>query len=198
MIEEGIRSRAQQRLEKLTGKGSARSKGKVIPPGYVEERNFIHMALEETPILVEDLLDLLHRTHRLVELIQTGACGNEALMDELNQKGESSWHARAYPYGKEEEGATLMKALDLFQSSGTKKGDKIMIVTDAGAKDLTEDLIKICLENEVDFEIDFEDRARQTILSDSLTDGPEEDTPLKILTKIRQALYENIGIVIRT
>lgn len=143
-------------------------------------------------------LSLMQQTSRLVELCLTGAGDNEDLVAALDQEGEPSWEdAERVPIDPEQAKAI---ALQLFKSSKARPGEKILIATTAVSKPITEEVVRLCIEHGVDFDIDFQEPARLALLVKALSDEVSpggERSPLQVLADIRLQLYRAVGKSIR-
>lgn len=144
---------------------------------------------------VSELVDLLHRTARLVEEVKTGVHENSALVGELAAHGEPSWANREGLDIPPEQAKAI--ALQMFKSSRAKPGDTVVVVVSPHSKDIAEEVIRLCMESDVQVRIDFKDYVRQAILAKHLPDSAEADSPLKVLASTKLALYEQVGRLIR-
>lgn len=182
-----LRSRSIERLEAL--------RVTQMPSKLTEERELLLAELQSEDRSVTDLMDVLHRTSRLLELVQTGAGLDETLVANLEKEGEPTWAERG-TLGIDKEQAKAM-ALQMFKSSRAKPGDKVVVVVSPDSKDVAEEVITLCLERGVDFEIDFRDYARQALMVKALPESPEPDSPLNALAQTKLRLYEQVGTLIR-
>lgn len=147
---------------------------------------------------VNQLVDLIERSRRPIVEVLVGAHSNPALITELGKTGEISWEL-AHGLDIPMEQATAI-AKQLFASSHSKSGDKIVVHVSPEAKLIVEKVVRICEDNGVDFNFDFTENFRSAIFAKHLSDDkvtPEDKSPLDIYAQTRLALYENINQLIR-
>jgi len=144
---------------------------------------------------VSKLIDLMQQTVRLTEQVKTGFGHNAALVEELASHGEPTWVNRENLGIPREQAQAI--ALQMFKSSRAKPGETIVVVVSPHSKDVAEEVIRLCLENDVEVRIDFRDYVRQSILVKHLPDSAEAESPLQVLAKIKLDLYEQVGRLIR-
>lgn len=151
----------------------------------------------ETDDLTKEL-SLIQETARLVELCMTGVVDNKDLVAELENQGERRWEdTERVPINPEQAKAI---ALQLFKSSKASTGERILIATTSVSKPITEEVVKLCIEHGVDFDIDFQEPARLALLVKALSDEVSsvgEKSPLQVLADIRLQLYRAAAKSIR-
>lgn len=169
-----------------------------MPDRLRGQYDFLKSSLEGDADELTQELSILQQTSRLVELCLTGAGDNEDLVAVLDEEGEPSWEdAERVPIEPEQAKAI---ALQLFKSSRARPGERILIATTAVSKPITEEVVKLCIEHGVDFDIDFQEPARLALLVKTLSDAvPYGDarSPLQVLADIRLQLYRAVGKSIR-
>jgi len=130
-------------------------------------------------------LNFVHKAQRLIKLAVTKAYENKELMKKVLNAPDPSWsQMKSLPVAKE---LIVNLARQLFQSSGATSGDKIVIATTEEGKDVTEEVIRLCLLNQVDFELGIKDPVRGVYMINELDEGG-----LRQLSALNLQKYEGV------
>lgn len=113
-------------------------------------------------------IDFIHRGQRLLKIAATKAYEKPELLKKVLTSSDPSWSMMRPPEVDRE----LVEALgkQLFQSSGAKAGEKIIIATTEDGRDVAECVIVECLRADVDFELGIKDPERMMMLINGLNE----------------------------
>jgi len=111
-------------------------------------------------------IDFIHRGQRLLKIAATKAYNKPELLKKVLTSSDPSWSMMRPPEVDRE----LVEALgkQLFQSSGARAGEKIIIATTEDGRDVAECVIVECLRADVDFELGIKDPERMMLLINGL------------------------------
>lgn len=130
-------------------------------------------------------LNFVHKAQRLIKLAVTKAYENKELMKKILNAPDPNWsQMKSLPVAKE---LIVNLARQLFQSSGATSGDKIVIATTEEGKDVTEEVVRLCLLNEVDFELGIKDPMRGVYMINEL-----DEVGLRQLSALNLQKYEGV------
>ncbi|MGE3278228.1 MAG: aminopeptidase [Candidatus Altimarinota bacterium] len=130
-------------------------------------------------------MNFVHKAQRLIKLAVTRAYENKELMRKILNAPDPSWlQMKSLPVEKE---LIVNLAHQLFQSSGARTGDKIVIATTEEGKDVTEEVIRHCLLNGVDFELGIKDPMRGVYMINDL-----DEAGLRQLSDLNLQKYEGV------
>src|SRR5690606_10535230 len=130
-------------------------------------------------------LNFVHKAQRLIKLAATKAYENKELMKKILNAPDPSWsQMKSLPVEKE-----LIRHLaqQLFHSSGAQSGEKIVIATTEEGKEVSEEVVKLCLLNGVDFELGIKDPMRSVYMINELN----EDS-LRRLSDLNLQKYDGV------
>lgn len=130
-------------------------------------------------------LNFVHKAQRLIKLAATKAYENKELTRKILNAPDPCWsQMKSIPVKRE---LTQALAYQLFTSSGAISGEKIVIATTEEGKDITEELLSLCLRNGVDFELGIKDPLRMVYMINELS----EDA-LQRLSDLNLKKYEGV------
>ena len=128
-------------------------------------------------------LNLIYQGRNLVNGIITGKEAEDSLFDTL--KDDSLDSAEEYPEVVTQELIDGLAA-QLFESSNAKKGDKVILVGVKGNIRILESIANLCIENDVDFELDIEDKQNTANMLKGL-----DDEGIGKLADAKNSLYKD-------
>lgn len=131
-------------------------------------------------------INFIHKAQRLTKLCVSRAYEHPELLKKVLTATDPSWSMMKAP--SVEHALVKNLAHQLFLSSGAHEGEKIIIATTQEGRDVTEEIVALCLQNGVDFELGIKDPLRMTFLINEL---PEEG--LKWLTDLNMTKYEGVS-----
>ncbi|MBI4975202.1 aminopeptidase [Candidatus Peregrinibacteria bacterium] len=136
---------------------------------------------------VSAVLDVMHRMRKLIKLCVTGAYSDSGLMEEIAPFDEKSWKD-AEKLGVD---ISLIKALarQIFVSSKAKSGEKIVIESSVVGREITDELVRICRSEGVDFEFEVNEKdGFDKVLIDRL-----DEDGVKALGDLYVSLFEEVS-----
>lgn len=135
---------------------------------------------------VREQIDFIHQAQRLIKLSAAKVYKYPRLFKKVLKAKDPSW-VEMKPLNVAEELKTAL-AKQLFISSGARSGEKIIIATTEEGREVSEELVRLCLESEVDFELGIKDPLRMLYLINELeVDG------LQALADLNLKKYEGVN-----
>ena len=130
-------------------------------------------------------IDYIHRGQRMIKIARTKIYQNTKLLKKILTATDPSWASmKELPVEIE-----LKKALSqqLYKSSNVRSGDKLIIAVTEDGRDLAEEIILMCLLDNVDFELGVQDPLRMMHMINDMN-----DEQLEKLAQLTLEKYEGV------
>lgn len=130
-------------------------------------------------------INFIHKAQRLIKVSLCRVYEDPELLKKILTAHDPSWSMM--PELKVDKALTKNLARQLFDSSGAQADEKIIIATTQDGRDVTEEIVALCLQNGVDFELGIKDPLRMTYMINEL-----DSSALQKLTELNMSKYEGV------
>ncbi|MDF2379028.1 MAG: aminopeptidase [Candidatus Gracilibacteria bacterium] len=134
---------------------------------------------------IRRMVNFVHKAQRLIKICETGIYSNAEVLKKLLNSPDPIWSMM--PGLPVEVELTKALARDLFQSSGAVSGERIIIAVTEEGRDVAEEVIALCMQNQVDFELGIKDAHRGMVLINHL-----DESQLQKLANLTLEKYEGV------
>jgi aminopeptidase len=130
-------------------------------------------------------VNFIHKAQRLIKVSVCHAYEDQELLKKILTASDPCWSMM--PELNVDKELIKNLARQLFESSGAMQDEKIIIATTEEGRDVTEEIIALCMRNGVDFELGIKDPLRMTYMINELDEGA-----LQRLTDLNMSKYEGV------
>ncbi len=104
---------------------------------------------------LHEQIELVQKGQRLIRLVRSGIRIDQQTIDQLRASHDQLWTKNPGIIAKNK--SIKKVAMQLFRSSNPGKHEKLLLSVSPRVKEISEELIQICHENKIDFELNFEE-----------------------------------------